>query len=148
MDEEVQKSGQPIIVIGHKNPDTDSICSAIAYAHFKNDFLGIASTPFRAGNLNQQTGFVLSRFGVESPDLLTDVYPKIADIMIKGSELVTLTEKNTLGCAQDIIIKHSFSFLPVVDSKGKYLGQITALQLVGLPQEIAGLCRRERSGRA
>ena len=52
------------MVIGHKNPDTDSICSAIAYAQFKRDVAGVAAVPYRAGNLNPQTSFVLEHFGV------------------------------------------------------------------------------------
>lgn len=67
----------PLVVVGHKNPDMDSICSAIAYAHLKNNFLEIPAKPFRAGNLNLQTRFVLSCFGMDQPDLITDVYLKI-----------------------------------------------------------------------
>ncbi len=73
-----------LLVIGHKNPDTDSVCSAIAYAAYKSDVGAERAEAFRAGNLNEQTRFVLSHFGIESPPLLTDVYPRIGDIMIPG----------------------------------------------------------------
>ncbi|MBA7639218.1 Cobalt-dependent inorganic pyrophosphatase [subsurface metagenome] len=136
-------SEHPLIVIGHKNPDTDSICSAAAYAHLKNDFLGQAATAFRAGNLNLQTSFVLSHFGVKSPDLITDVYPKIIDIMIKEEALITLKEEDSLAQAQNILIKNRFSFLPVVDSEGKFAGKITALRLAGLIREFGELAYRQ-----
>lgn len=137
------KSEHPLIVIGHKNPDTDSICSAIAYAHLKSDFLGEEATPFRAGSLNPQTSFVLSHFEVESPSLLTDVYPKIDDIMVRGEDLITLKEEDTLAYAQEIIVKNGFSFLPVEDSEGKCAGKITSLKLAGLTEEIASLPQRD-----
>ncbi len=136
-------SKHPLIVIGHKNPNTDSICSAIAYAHLKNDFLGEAAAPFRAGNINLQTSFVLSNFGVESPELITDVYPKIMDIMIKQEALIILSEEDTLAQAEDILIKNRFSFLPVVDSEGKCAGKITAFRLAGLTREFSELALRE-----
>ncbi len=74
--------GSPLFVIGHKNPDTDSICSAIAYARFKSEVMGEKALPYRAGNINPQTRFVLTRFEVESPPLLTDLYPRLSNIMI------------------------------------------------------------------
>ena len=55
----------PIIVVGHKNPDTDSICSAIAYANLKNRIAPGTCTPKRAGNLNNETNFVLNYFKMD-----------------------------------------------------------------------------------
>ena len=127
----------PLIVIGHKNPDTDSICSAIAYAHFKSNIQHIPAIPYRAGNLNPQTSFVLSRFDMPSPELLTDVYPKIADIMIKAKDLICLSEDDTLGKAQETIINNRFSFLPVVGADGRCAGKITALRIAGMLRDIA-----------
>jgi len=134
----------PLFVIGHKNPDTYSVCSAIAYARFKNEVLDVAAVPYRAGHLNPQTSFALSRFDVEIPDLLTDVYPKIADIMVPEEQLITLREGDTLHDARDLMVSNRFSFLPVVDAEGRCAGQITALQLAGLTQEIAEACQQER----
>ena len=131
-------------MIGHKNPDTDSICSAIVYARLKGELLGQEAAAFRAGNLNLQTAFVLDRFTVDSPPLLTDVYPRIADIMIKERELITLRPQSTLGEAQSILCEKRFSFLPVADERGRYAGEISALRLAGLTAQLASLCRRER----
>ena len=60
----------PIIVVGHKNPDTDSICSAIAYANLKNQLNPGSCIPKRAGKLNNETKFVLDYFNVDMPELI------------------------------------------------------------------------------
>ena len=70
-------------IIGHQNPDTDSICSAIAYAWLKNKLGGATFEARRAGNLNRETAFVLKYFGVRAPRLCTDVSPQIKDIDIR-----------------------------------------------------------------
>ncbi len=62
----------PIYVVGHRNPDTDSVCSAIAYAHLRNCLGDTRVRPARAGALNAETTFVLDRFGVPPPELLSD----------------------------------------------------------------------------
>lgn len=71
---------KPILVIGHRNPDTDSICSAIAYAHLKIA-LGQPAYAARAGKINQETKFVLDYFGLAAPQLVTDLYPRVAAVM-------------------------------------------------------------------
>ena len=134
---------KPLMVIGHKNPDTDSICSAIAYAYLKSEFFEEDAQPYRAGNLNKQTIFALSEFEVQSPDLLIDVYPKISDIMIGAEQLITLTEDQTLGTAQRILTENRFAFLPVTDSKNICAGKITAIRLAGLIREIPELAKGE-----
>ena len=73
-----------IKVIGHRNPDTDSICAAIAYARLKNaENGGRGYKPCRAGEINRETEFVLKHFGVRAPQLYTDVSPVIRDIDIR-----------------------------------------------------------------
>ncbi|MEE1052162.1 MAG: putative manganese-dependent inorganic diphosphatase, partial [Lachnospiraceae bacterium] len=78
-----EKKPRPVFVIGHKNPDTDSICSAISYAWLKNQISDTEHLPKRAGNISRETQFVLDHFGVEAPELLTDVRPQIRDIDIR-----------------------------------------------------------------
>ncbi len=129
----------PLMVIGHKNPDTDSICSAIAYAQFKRDVAGVAAVPYRAGNLNPQTSFVLEHFGVAVPELVTTLQPRLSDIMIQGADLLVLTEDDTVGAAREIITQRRFAFLPVAGEGGKYVGKISALRLAGLLQDLAEL---------
>ena len=72
-----------VYVVGHKNPDTDSICSAIAYANLKqkiktedeNNYI-----PMRAGMLNEETQYILQRFGVEEPKILANVHLRVQDV--------------------------------------------------------------------
>ena len=74
---------RPVYVIGHQNPDTDSICSALAYAWLKNQGSETKYEAFRAGALNRETEFVLSHLGVRAPDLCTDVSPQVRDMEIR-----------------------------------------------------------------
>lgn len=70
-----------ITVIGHKNPDTDSICSAIAYAELKNRLTGSdLYVPRRAGGMNAETRFVLNYFKADVPELVEDVGTQVKDI--------------------------------------------------------------------
>ena len=64
-----KKAGK-IYVVGHKNPDTDSICSAIAYANLKREITGNDYIAKRAGQINEETHYVLQKFGVKVPNLL------------------------------------------------------------------------------
>ena len=76
------KRKEKIYVIGHKNPDTDSICSAIAYADLRQEVTGQVNEAKRAGHVNDETAYVLDRFGVEAPKLLTDVRLQVRDLDI------------------------------------------------------------------
>lgn len=74
------KRGKKIYVVGHKNPDTDSICSAIAYADLKRKISSGEYIAKRAGLLNEETQYVLNRFGVEPPKLLSNVHLQVKDV--------------------------------------------------------------------
>lgn len=84
-------------VIGHRNPDTDSICSAIAYANLKNQVNGGGFEARRAGNVNGETSFVLKQFHVKAPEFLSDIRPRMSDITLHEVE----------GVRQDISIKEA-----------------------------------------
>ena len=71
---------KPIYVVGHKHPDTDSVCSAIAYAYLKHRLTGEVYEPCRAGELNEETRFVLRKWKVAEPQLLEDVRTQVCDI--------------------------------------------------------------------
>lgn len=75
-----------IYVVGHKNPDTDSICSAIAYADLKSKLTGEIYTPRRAGQLNEETQYVLERFKVKTPKLLSDLRVQVKDVELRKIE--------------------------------------------------------------
>ena len=72
-----------VIVIGHKSPDTDSICSALAYANLKNKINGGGYKAMRAGDVNKETEYVINRFNVEAPEYIEDVRTRVCDIELK-----------------------------------------------------------------
>jgi manganese-dependent inorganic pyrophosphatase len=138
----------PLIVIGHKNPDTDSICAAIAYARFKTEVMREEARPYRAGTINPQTSFVLGRFEAESPPLLTDLYPRLSDIMIPRDKLITLSPMDTVIHAAEILTDRRFSFLPVVDAEDRCVGMITTLRIAGILRDLAALPEQGKVGAA
>ena len=77
---------RPVYIIGHKNPDTDSICSALAYAYLKNTLEGGGYIAARAGQLNQETQYVLNYFQAEAPVYVADVMTQVKDIEIRKTE--------------------------------------------------------------
>ena len=78
---------KPIYVIGHRNPDTDSICSAIGYSHLKQA-MGENAVPARCGKINNETKYALEYFKVEQPLLLTDLYPRVKDVALECKTVV------------------------------------------------------------
>lgn len=80
-----KKTGKQVYVVGHKNPDTDSICSAIAYANLKQQIGPDEYVAKRAGLLNEETQYVLERFGVEEPTLLSTVQLQVKDVDVNRS---------------------------------------------------------------
>ena len=79
-------SNNKVYVVGHKNPDTDSICSAIAYADLKSKITGEDYSPRRAGQLNEETQYVLDHFQVEAPKLLSDLRVQVKDVELRNIE--------------------------------------------------------------
>ena len=76
------KKSSKVYIVGHKNPDTDSICSAIAYAHLKREVTGNEYVARRAGQINEETHYVLQKFKVDAPDLLQNVKLQVKDMDI------------------------------------------------------------------
>ena len=113
---------RPLYVIGHRNPDTDSICSAIGYAHLKQK-LGEPAVAARAGRINSETKFVLEQFDVEAPVLIPDLYPRARDIMSPVS--VTIQPEQTLRELGQMMRDSSGKSAAVVDGKGSLLGIVS-----------------------
>ena len=90
-----------IYVVGHKNPDTDSICSAISYAYLKNQIDDKRYVPKRAGQLNEETQFVLQYFEVEVPDYINDIGTRVKDIEIRETE----------GISREISLKRAWHLM-------------------------------------
>ena len=118
------KTQEKIFVIGHKNPDTDSICSAIAYADIKNRTVQNAKyIPKRAGQLNEETEYVLSRFGVHPPGYLSNIGTQVKDMEIRVSP--DADSSMSLKNAWDLMQEKSIVSLPIKDREGKLEGLIT-----------------------
>ena len=109
-------------VVGHKNPDTDSICAAIAYANLKNQADGNRYEAKRAGELNEETKYVLDTFGVKSPGLITDVGAQVKDIEILKTPGVS--GKISLKRAWEMMKKQNVVTLPVTDKENNLEGLI------------------------
>ncbi len=104
-----------VLVIGHKNPDTDSICSAIAYANLKNQIAEDEHIPMRAGDISDETKFVLERFHVEAPDYIQDVGTQVKDIDIRRTEGVP--DQISLKKAWNLMRDLNVATLPVTCQK-------------------------------
>ena len=113
---------EKIYVIGHKNPDTDSICAAIAYANLKNQADGNRYEAKRAGELNEETKYVLDTFGVKSPGLITDVGAQVKDIEIRKTPGVS--GKISLKRAWEMMKEQNVVTLPVTDKENNLEGLI------------------------
>ncbi|MBR1866551.1 MAG: putative manganese-dependent inorganic diphosphatase [Lachnospiraceae bacterium] len=111
----------PIIVVGHKNPDTDSICSAIAYAALKNQLQPDSCVPKRAGAINNETAFVLKYFQVDTPELVEDVNTQVMDIEYR----------KTPGIKDSISIKDAWNMMRELD--------VVTLPIVGAHHMLEGI---------
>ena len=118
------KKQEKIFVIGHKNPDTDSICSAIAYCDIKNrttqDSKYIAK---RAGQINEETEYVLNRFGVQPPGYLSNIGTQVKDMDIRLSP--EANKSISLKNAWDLMQENSIVSLPIREKDGTLEGLIT-----------------------
>lgn len=115
------------IIIGHKNPDTDSICSAIAYSEFKRIHGAKGIIAGRAGNINPQTDFVLRYFGKEPPTFFSDVYPRLSDIMIE--DVITALPNTPILDVMRKFKEKGARFMPVVTETNKVIGTLVASDL-------------------
>ena len=111
------------LVLGHRNPDTDSICSAICYADFKHKLTGEIYEPCRAGNVNPETQYVLDYFKLKAPRLVENVKTQVKDIEIRKTKGVSrgISLKNAWGLMQE----NNVVTLPCVTEEGLLEGVIT-----------------------
>ena len=117
----------PTYVIGHKNPDTDSICSAIAYAAYKEARGETGYSAARCGNSNARIDAVLARFNHPLPTYLSDVSPRVHDLMVRDPYAVT--DGTTCAEALRLLDAHHITVLPVISSKKRVIGSVTLAQL-------------------
>lgn len=125
------------IVIGHRNPDMDSICSAVAYAHLKRA-LGMENVrAARSGALNERVCFVLELFGIPQPDFLPDATPRVGDAMIR--DVVGTSPDQPVSEVLASMVSRRFRALPVMDEDRRFHGIISENKLLEmvLPSHIS-----------
>ena len=125
------KKKDPVYITGHRHPDTDSIASSIAYAFFKRS-IGVHAVPCRLGALNNETRYLLSRFGFPEPVLLQDARMKLSEIVMDAP--VSITPDTTIYETLKIMQKDNHAYCGVVDEEQHLVGMVTKsdLAVVGL----------------
>lgn len=116
-----------IYVIGHRNPDTDSIASAIGYADLKRKLGNPDVVPAMAGVPNPQTLYILERLGIPEPMLLADVHPKVRDII--NRQAITIGRQTSAYEALELFNSSGVRVLPVIDSDQKPCGALSLRRL-------------------
>ena len=117
-----------VYVSGHRNPDTDSICSAIAYSYLLNATNKYNAIPVRLGEINRETEYVLKRFGGEHPDLLKTVKQRVEDL---NYDKVTVFSKDlTLKTAWFLLKQQNLKSAPILDEHGQLLGLLSTSNII------------------
>ena len=116
-----------ILVIGHRNPDTDAICSAMGYAEFKRRTGMAEAVAARCGDTNDRIDFVLKTFGVEPPRFVADVSPKVRDVM--GRNLVNVLPDTPIVEALATMDEHNIRVLPVLNEARRCQGLVSVFKI-------------------
>ena len=141
----MQQTAHKVVVIGHRNPDTDSICSAIAYAELKNKTSDLVCEARRAGKMNQETEFVLKKFGVTPPRMCTDVNPKIRDVDYR--QIPGIPGSTSLRKAWEIMRDQKIDTLPVTSEEDELQGVITVKDIATANMDLfdTGILAKSRT---
>ncbi len=115
-----------ILVIGHKNPDTDAICSAIAYAEFKRRTGTQNVVAARCGEINERIDFVLRTFGVPPPMFVADVSPRVSDVM--QANVISVPPRTSVVEALATMDQRNIRVLPVLDAERRCLGLLSVFK--------------------
>lgn len=119
---------ETIYITGHKNPDSDSICSAIAYAEYKNGSGDVNAVPVRLGDINRETNFILNYFGVEAPSLMETVRLSVEDLNF--DKIPPVSPEISLRMALNIMSMNNVNSLPVVDENEQLIGIVTLADII------------------
>ena len=128
------KTRRKVNIIGHRNPDTDSICSALAYTYLKNQLGDAVYEARRAGQINRETAFVLKHFGVEPPRLCTDVSPQVKDIDIR--EQPGIDKEMSIRAAWSMMRDTEIDTLCAIDEDKELLGLITVKDIANANMDL------------
>lgn len=119
---------QKTYVFGHRNPDTDSICSTIAYAYLKRELGHNHVFPARLGSINKETQFVLDTFQMDLPELIKDVKPQVSDLILTDFSMAC--ENDSVSKTMIQIIDHPGRSLPVISDEGKLIGMVSLSDII------------------
>ena len=128
----------PVIVVGHKNPDNDSIAAAVGFAYYKNEMMKrtlaqdpgaeeLIYIPCRLGPLPEESEAILSEYGVEAPRLIDNVFARVSDIM--STPVISLPGTATLLEATKLLAAHDIRSIVVTDGEGKYAGVVSSRKI-------------------
>jgi manganese-dependent inorganic pyrophosphatase len=117
----------PTFIIGHKNPDADAICSAIAYTEYKHLRGETNCRAARCGNSNARIDAILNRFNQPLPEFIGDVTPRLRDIMT--TDIYKIAQTATCAEALELIDEHDIRVLPITDESNHLLGSLSIFQL-------------------
>lgn len=112
-----------IYIMGHKNPDSDSICSALAYGEYKNKTQDIKAIPVRLGEINKETQFILDYFKIEPPELMETVRLSVEDLNF--DKIAPVSPDISLGMGLNLMNRNSVNSLPVINDKEQLIGVVT-----------------------
>lgn len=127
-------NNEKIYIIGHKNPDTDSICSAISYAFLKNKLTGKNYVPMRAGEINAETEYVLKHFDFQTPELVQNVFTQVKDVEYR--HLDGVSGEISIKKAWEILSGTHCTTLPSVDEYQNLVGIITVKDIAMTYMEV------------
>ena len=116
-----------VLVIGHRNPDTDAICSAIGYAEFKRRTGMAGAVAARCGDTNDRIDFVLRTFGVPAPRFVADVSPKVRDVMER--QVISVPPTATVAEALALMDEKNIRALPVLNEDGSCKGLLSLYKM-------------------
>lgn len=123
-----------LYITGHKNPDSDSICAAIAYAYFKNKIGVLTAMAARLGEVNRETKFILDYFGVEEPTLIETVKLQVSDLHIDN--IAPISKDISVKMAWAIMKKNDVKTLPVTDENNNLIGLVSLSNLTSNCMDI------------
>jgi manganese-dependent inorganic pyrophosphatase len=119
---------ETIYITGHKNPDSDSICAALAYAEYKNANGDVNAIPVRLGEMNRETKFILEYFGVDAPMLIETVRLSVEDLNF--DKIAPVSPDISLRMALDLMKKNNLNSLPIIDENEQLTGIVTISDII------------------
>lgn len=119
---------ETVYVSGHKNPDTDSIISAIAYARLLNTLDKYNAIPVRLGPISQETQFVLDRFELETPILLKSVKQRVEDL--DYDKVTVFSKELTLKTAWSLMKQGNLKAAPILDENSQLVGLLSTSNII------------------